>query len=238
MISGTFGHGPILFLDLDGTLLDFDSGFRSRFGSDPHDLDSDSKWKLIGDTQGFFRNLQPMPGAESFVRWCSYLTRPVILTATGRSHFLRVAAEKRDSSREFFGRLPFIPCKSSVDKPAYMQSKRDVLVDDRSSVLYAWSAAGGVSVAATGDWDQVKRQIFPIFWSGVPLTVSGHVHFRDVELAHIRCTTSGESLGAEFASKFRGNPATLAFGQFLQHCPNDIAFYILQSISDFPFSGA
>lgn len=161
-----------VYLDMDDVLVDFTGGLKV-FNTD-HDFDKsrldvhESKWnvkQVAGDkfvvdcmnTEGFFKNLPMMEGAEKL--WDTAGT-PYVLTAWPKTtnDRERIGREKREWIEEYFGEISddrFIFC-SREDKKKYAWSGSAVqgnytgdghiLVDDMESNIEAWAMAGGYGV--------------------------------------------------------------------------------------------
>lgn len=154
-----------VFLDMDDVLVDFTGGlkeFNSHHILDKRHLDvPENKWnvkQIAGDkfvvdcmnTDGFFRNLPMMGGAERL--WAMAGT-PYVLTAWPKTtdDKSKIGKEKRDWIEYHFGQIPddrFIYC-SREDKAKYacednlVHLEQNILVDDMESNIEAWAIAGG-----------------------------------------------------------------------------------------------
>ncbi|RRU13192.1 hypothetical protein [Stenotrophomonas sp. 278] len=141
-----------LYLDLDGVMADFDTGFPAVFGLDHRQLEDDVMWGHINGHASFFRDLPPIAGAIEFFRAIEHLD-PVILTACPKSNYTVAATQKRAWVREHLSQTCLVlPVLGGANKPLFMHRAGDVLVDDWSANCAAWNAAGGVAVKHSGDW--------------------------------------------------------------------------------------
>ncbi len=134
---------PRLFLDLDGVLADFDSGYEKLAGRRP-DRDADNAdWRLIASRPDFYLNLPPTP---DFVELWTYVAprRPTILTGIPSS-IAQAAEQKRAWVARFCG--PSVSVITTESKNKYRHaSPGDILVDDWEKHRRAWLDAGGVWV--------------------------------------------------------------------------------------------
>lgn len=68
-----------IFVDLDGVLADFDTGYEREFGIHPS-IDSDNvDWRLVRGRKDFYRDLPPMPDMRELWDFIEPF-KPVILT--------------------------------------------------------------------------------------------------------------------------------------------------------------
>ena len=102
----------------------------------------------LGNTKGFFRELDVLPGADQLFSKAAELNGgklPHILTAPMKSKHCE--SEKRAWAEEHFG--------GKFDKFICQQNKAEyaapdsVLIDDRAKYVSAWTGAGGVSIVHT-----------------------------------------------------------------------------------------
>jgi 5'-nucleotidase len=137
---------PRLFLDLDGVLADFDGGFPRIFGVDHRHIGEAEMWEHIKKRPDFFAELDPFPGAVGFFLALEPLA-PMILTAAPKADYMNAARAKMAWVRAHIDRrVPVLPVMGGSNKPAFIQSAGDVLVDDYGRNCDAWTAAGGVAV--------------------------------------------------------------------------------------------
>lgn len=132
-----------LYVDMDGVLADFDRAYEDRFGVHPSQHDDDLMWGNIDGFDDFFVTMPPCDGALQFMADVAHLN-PIILTAAPKTNFVEAARRKRAWIRKHIGdSITVIPAYGGSNKPMYMHSPGDVLIDDFKRNTEAWSAAGG-----------------------------------------------------------------------------------------------
>lgn len=132
-----------LYLDLDGTLADFDVGYERAFGVRPDKAKDDVDWDLVRAQPNFYGSLPPMPDMPAlWARVSRY--DPIILTGVPRS-MPWAATEKRDWVRTWLGPNTLVIPTASRLKAQYARPG-DVLVDDWPRYRDLWEAAGGIWV--------------------------------------------------------------------------------------------
>ena len=135
-----------LYLDLDGVFADFDAAFPAVFGMDHRSMADDDMWSRINAHPSFFRDLPLCAGAYAGFRALAEFS-PTILTACPRTNYAEVAGQKRDWVRFHFGSgVTVLPVMGGHNKPLFMHSPGDVLVDDYRKNCDAWAKAGGQPV--------------------------------------------------------------------------------------------
>lgn len=172
---------PIVFLDMDGVLADFDRGVGAHFDFDysktnrpseelPPDLRAakDALWNWVRENPEFWTNLAPMPDAKHLwenTTGVGFQTR--ILTAApsrfkeGEKDFQEVARRKFEWIKENLGMddpSRFI-CTTSKKKPLFMAAEiqiRNVLIDDREENIRDWSANGGTGILHRNAKDSIQ----------------------------------------------------------------------------------
>ena len=128
-----------LYVDLDGVLADFDSGYALLTGSRPDKAADDVDWKLIRQTPNFYANLPPM--GDMAVLWARISRyQPIILTGVP-ANVPEAAANKRAWVERWLPGTFVIPTKSS-EKATYARPG-DVLIDDWEKYRPLWEKAGG-----------------------------------------------------------------------------------------------
>jgi hypothetical protein len=126
-----------LYLDLDGVLADFDSGYAAAFGRRPED---DVDWAAVRAFKDFYLNLPPM--ADVDVLWTRVARyAPIVLTGVPRS-VPEAAANKRAWVERWLPGTLVIPTRSA-EKASYARPG-DVLIDDNPKYRPLWEKAGGV----------------------------------------------------------------------------------------------
>ena len=130
-----------LFVDMDGVLADFDTGYRQRFGIAACKENDNVDWGLVRRTAGFYRDLPPMTDFDEF--WAGVAPfSPIILT--GVPHSVAEAVEnKRAWVDKHIGKdQPMIGC-ASKDKSLHIKAPGDILIDDWNKYRHVWIGRGG-----------------------------------------------------------------------------------------------
>lgn len=150
-----------VFVDMDGVLADFDSGYEKHFGRRPHHDERDVKWEQIRQIPFFFRRLEPM--ADAFALWQGvFAYKPVVLTGVPDS-VPHAADEKREWIAEKFGADVQVICCRSRLKFEYGRPD-DVLIDDRAKCGEPWTKMGGVWINHRSAADSLcQLQALPAF---------------------------------------------------------------------------
>lgn len=147
-----------LFIDMDGVLADFDSGYEQRFGTRPSKADDNVDWELVKRTEGFYRELPPMPDFEKLWHSLEWLN-PIILTG------VPLIAEAPQNKREWVDKnigkhAKMIACRSK--EKCHHANVGDVLIDDWEKYKHLWTAKGGVwitHVSADNSLEQLSHHI-------------------------------------------------------------------------------
>jgi 5'(3')-deoxyribonucleotidase len=139
-----------IYIDLDGVMADFDTHYDFLLGTKFDNLilceeEKTAKWRALDPHPTFFRDLPLMPGAMKL--WAALVDagyEPIILSAATR-RIETCSAQKREWVKEYLGlegedRVIIVANKR--DKAQYCQPG-DVLIDDHSGNIAAWTAAGG-----------------------------------------------------------------------------------------------
>ncbi|MFC3206820.1 5' nucleotidase, NT5C type [Aquamicrobium soli] len=130
-----------VFVDMDGVLADFDTGYEQRFGIRPSKADDNVDWGLVRRTAGFYRDLPPMPDFDHLWTGLSRYN-PIILTGVPRS-VEEAAANKRAWVDRNIGKdQPMIAC-ASKDKSLHIRAAGDILIDDWPKYMLLWMERGG-----------------------------------------------------------------------------------------------
>lgn len=137
---------PTVYLDLDGVMADFDSHFPALFGVDHRGMLDDDMWAQINAHPSYFRDMPQCPGAKEFFDRISWLN-PIILTACPRTNYANAARQKREWVREHLSSTCHVlPVMGGHNKPLFMHSRGDVLIDDFEKNTTAWKLEGGFAI--------------------------------------------------------------------------------------------
>ena len=141
-----------LFLDKDGVLADFEKHCITLFGKHPKDLEDAELWRLVSqDKEAFWSGIPVKDGAYELLEVAAPLS-PKILTGCprngdDRTEICPVASSHKKTwvAYHFGEHIPVITCFSR-DKPSYITSPEDLLIDDTYLNIKRWKAAGGRAI--------------------------------------------------------------------------------------------
>lgn len=138
-----------VFIDLDGVLADFEGGFKAAFGFEFKSMNYKDRWELIAAHPNFFGSLQRISKDLVFGFNDTYGSENVhVLSSCPESNFERYTSQKREWTQrnvpELKGMILF--SRGGTRKATFMQSKRDILVDDTQENLAAWEVNGGNAI--------------------------------------------------------------------------------------------
>ena len=151
--------GPRLYLDLDGVMADFDAHFPALFGVDHRTLLDDDMWAQINAHASYFRDMPVCPGAKEFFQSIEELD-PIILTACPKSNYAHVARQKREWVREHLSSTCHVlPVMGGRNKPLFMHSPGDILIDDFEKNIKAWQDEGGVGIHHEGCFQDTQNHL-------------------------------------------------------------------------------
>ena len=137
----------LLYVDLDGVLVDFEGGVEKLFGRRPADLHPRQMWPRLAKTPDFYNSLGWLPDGKTLWQFCRPHS-PVILTGLPIGKW--ADPQKRAwCGRELGDDVEVITCMSRY-KPAKAMDRSagrtPVLVDDRIKIKGPFEEAGGVFI--------------------------------------------------------------------------------------------
>jgi 5'(3')-deoxyribonucleotidase len=160
----------VIALDMDGVLVDFDKGMKTKFGIDTTHMNKSSadmtpeekiqkkkmysKLQYHGDT--FWKHLDPMPQAFDLFNFVKDRFDWYILTAyttsgkedciAGKIHWVENILNIKPNENNFI-------CIRSVEKQEYVghkaTNKQSILIDDRIRNIHQWQEKGGIGIHHT-----------------------------------------------------------------------------------------
>jgi hypothetical protein len=141
----------VIYVDLDGVLVDFDSGFKSISG----EIDKvnyikkngiENFWKLINSHgQKWWENLNWMPDGEKL--WSAIKNKNVKVLTSGSTRNTGTMAinGKKKWVADHLGPIETIVVNSSHEKQKYARFG-DILIDDLSSNISEWTVKKGTGI--------------------------------------------------------------------------------------------
>ncbi len=137
-----------LFVDLDGVLVDFESGVLRVTGRRVEEQSPREMWSALARSRGFYDSLDWLPDGRELWDFC-LRHEPTILTGLPFGNW---AAPQKLSwcARELGPDVPVITCfsrqKAARAREACPDGLQPVLVDDRARLRDSFEEAGGVFV--------------------------------------------------------------------------------------------
>ena len=146
-----------VFVDLDGVLADFDTGYERIAGSKPDKRADNVDWQKIVAVPGFYADLPLMPDAKRLWDFLSlYLEKkPIILTGVPRS-VPEAGTDKRVMVTRNFGADTTMLWCPSAEKCKYAK-QGDILIDDWTKYQHLWLAAGGRWITHTSAESSIRQ---------------------------------------------------------------------------------
>jgi hypothetical protein len=145
-----------LYVDLDGVLADFHTGYEKAFGVRPCNHADNVDWDAVRYVPDFYLNLPPMP--DMHILWtCIAGLKPIVLTGVPSS-VPEAPANKRAWVVKNLGSDVEVRCCRSSEKYKHA-APGDILIDDWTKYRHLWEAAGGIWVTHTNARDTVFHLI-------------------------------------------------------------------------------
>ena len=131
-----------IFVDLDGTLCDFDKKVKELTGKLPSELPKKELWKAVYSIPDFFESLEWLPDGKQL--WNAVKQyHPTILTGLPSSKNGKAQKEKW-CAQHLGPNVPVIVCPSR-DKHMYAKPGY-IIIDDRNDIIQSWNSAGGKGI--------------------------------------------------------------------------------------------
>lgn len=141
----------IIYVDLDGVLVDFDNGFKAISAGvdkkqfiEKHGIES--LWKLINSKgELWWSNLDWMPDGTKL--WSALQNKNIAVLTSGSTRNTGTTAinGKKQWVTNHLGAVKTIVVNSSRDKQKYARPG-DILIDDLYSNIAAWTDKGGIGI--------------------------------------------------------------------------------------------
>ena len=143
-----------LYLDMDGVLADFDTGYHLQFGIRPNKKDDNVDWNIVRKKSGFYRNLPPMLDFDLLWKSTEWLN-PIILTGVPKS-VPEAAENKREWVDKNIGKHATMITCPSKDKCKYADFG-DILIDDWEKYKHLWESVGGKWITHTSTGSSLRQ---------------------------------------------------------------------------------
>lgn len=141
-----------LYLDMDGVVADFNEYAHRTLGVPASQgIYPDDVWQKLAANPRIYRDLIPITYAGELVATCfNFAQRKqygfMFLTAVPKGNDVPWAFyDKVEWARKYFPNIPVMFGPYSKDKHQHCEPG-DILIDDRSSNIEEWRAAGGIAI--------------------------------------------------------------------------------------------
>ena len=147
----------ILFLDLDGVLVDFEKGVEGIFGKPIRSILPRQMWPRLAKTPDFYNTLDWMPDGRALWEYCRPF-KPIILTGLPMGKW--ADPQKRAWCRRELGDGIEVITGLSRHKPSMAiersSGRTAVLVDDREKLRLPFEVAGGIFIHHRNTRDTIQ----------------------------------------------------------------------------------
>ncbi|MEM5948427.1 hypothetical protein WKV44_07700 [Spirochaetia bacterium 38H-sp] len=138
----------MLFIDLDGVLVDFENGVKDITGFLPTEQNKRSMWSQLAKTQNFYANLEWTRDGKKLWEYVKH-HNPVILTGLPLGSWAK--PQKLAWCRKNLGEnIPVLTCfskdKAKTAKQKTPQDHIPILIDDREELRESWEKEGGIFI--------------------------------------------------------------------------------------------
>jgi 5'(3')-deoxyribonucleotidase len=154
-----------LFLDMDGVVADFDAYAEMLLGKrTPGEKWPHEDWQKLREQKRMYRDLPKTPEADELVAYCRKFAEErslnlFFLTAVPKGNDMHWAFyDKVHWVQEYYPDIPVMFGPFSHDKHIHC-TPNDILIDDRTSNINEWNAAGGNGIQHRGDLANTLRQL-------------------------------------------------------------------------------
>lgn len=142
-----------LFVDMDGVLADFDSGYEVAFGVRPSIHADNVDWEMVRRHKDFYLNLPPMPDFQEL--WTAIAPlKPIVLTGVPHS-VAEACANKTAWVRRYMGQTEIRCCRSS--EKCLNAQPGDILIDDWEKYRHKWEFVGGIWITHTSARSTIEQ---------------------------------------------------------------------------------
>jgi hypothetical protein len=156
-----------LYLDMDGVVADFDAYAYLTLGLSPSEgIYPNSEWEKLRSNPRLYRDLEKTPYADELVFQCSVFAKRnkfdlKFLTAVPKDNDLPWAFYDKFKwvEKNGFSNIPIMFGPYSKDKHMHCKTG-DILIDDRTSNIEEWIAAGGYGILHRTSYEHTLEELF------------------------------------------------------------------------------
>lgn len=142
----------MIYVDMDGVLVDFNGFIKRQFGKNFVDLDNDWIWSELAKYEDLYANLDPMIDAYDLWNAIKHLNPQILTAVPSKINMPTAINDKVEWISKYFGhghKINFGPY--SVDKQKWCKPG-DILIDDSPLNIMQWESRSGIGILhATAD---------------------------------------------------------------------------------------
>lgn len=153
----------LLFLDLDGTIANFEKKANEVLGTDFRGANNDWAWDtLLARCPRLYRDLSLLPDANLLLDYLSdYLFRSKVIVLTAVPSKVNFQFSMEDKRYWVDTRIhPSVPVRFgpySIDKQKHCTRPDQVLIDDNEKCIMQWRAKGGIGILHQNALSTIKQ---------------------------------------------------------------------------------
>lgn len=146
---------PLVYVDMDGVVADFVGKYKECFGRCAVEDGIEEASRICSTVPEFFSYLESIPKGIELVKWLTNNEYEVVFLTTPIPEMERCTKDKIAWIRRKIG--DGYSVIFAKNKARYVESDKDILIDDMSHNLIAWEMSGGVAINFAHDLKEIKR---------------------------------------------------------------------------------
>jgi len=141
----------MIFLDLDGTVANFNKKAGEVLGEEFEGCNNDIAWETLAKyCPTLYRDLELLPDAQELINFIWPQHFEILTAIPKKAIFPNVTQHKRDWVRKNIDPKIYVNFGPySIDKQYHCRNNSNVLIDDNHMCVDQWIGAGGIGILHT-----------------------------------------------------------------------------------------